>query len=374
MVERDDMGFTPTGADIGAGTLAITAGNISVDQATTPISRDSSYNIFYENIDLSLVDSSTLNAIKLELDEVGPDTGSGSVNMIYIDVTCLSTHTPLVRRGVYVKMDGTSTANAATSAFYYDCNMTINAASGSIRGAWIDFDGVVVTSAGIVYGIHVDISGITTPANATQFAGVYIEVPSTYDAIRFDAAAVTKIGTDNIAGITKQIQFDIPITAGGAANATLGWEFLIDGVLLAGLIAETSGGGSYQNPVFQLPYQGQEGHVAPTLPTGATNGAVKVEYDTGGGADSTRLYINTAGGLHYITSDGGFSMPEMECGLTGEKWKMGDFFIAQVDQLTDSMHGIPVKLEAALEATELVKGLRAEIGKLEARIEELECA
>lgn len=115
--------------------------------------------------------------------------------------------------------------------------------------------------------------------------------------IRFNTTTGTSvIDTASSAGVARAIHFDIPIGAGGAADAAIDYQFKLDNVLEAGLLAETSGGGTYQNPVWKIPYMtGDYGaawatYTAPA-PASLVNGSMVVAYNSNAGALNSRLYI-----------------------------------------------------------------------------------
>jgi hypothetical protein len=117
-----------------------------------------------------------------------------------------------------------------------------------------------------------------------------------------DATGTTAISTGSVLGVARAIAFDIPVGAGGAANAALDWQFQIDSTLLFGLIAETDGAGSYQEPVAIIPNYSADYGVAwasPPAPTPASlqNGGHFVAHNTN---DNTyRAYYYTNGGWRY---------------------------------------------------------------------------
>jgi len=112
----------------------------------------------------------------------------------------------------------------------------------------------------------------------------------------------TTIMTGSAAGVARAVHFDIPVTAGGAAGAALDWQMQIDSTLLAGLIAETDGAGSYREPVFLIPHYSADYGVAwasPPAPSPASlqNGGHFVAHNTN---DNTyRAYYYTNSGWHY---------------------------------------------------------------------------
>jgi hypothetical protein len=123
--------------------------------------------------------------------------------------------------------------------------------------------------------------------------------------IRFnDATGTTTIDTASSAGVARAIHFDIPVGAGGAADAALDYQFKIDGTLEAGLLSETNGSGGYQDSVWKIPYMtGDYGaawatYTAPA-PASLTNGCMVMAYNTNGAGDH-RLYIYSNAGWHYV--------------------------------------------------------------------------
>ena len=110
------------------------------------------------------------------------------------------------------------------------------------------------------------------------------------------------------AGLARAWHWDIPVAAGGAADAALDYQFKVAGTLEAGLLAETDGSGSYRAATWKIPYNTADynadwsGYTAPD-PASLTNGSmVLVHNSNGGGAD--RLYAYSGGGWHYIDFDG----------------------------------------------------------------------
>jgi hypothetical protein len=120
--------------------------------------------------------------------------------------------------------------------------------------------------------------------------------------IRFnDASGTTTIDTASTAGVARAIHFDIPVAAGGGANAALDYQFKVDGTLEAGLLAETNGAGGYQDPVFKIPYMSGDYGAAwatftPPAPTSLANGSMVVAYNSNAGVLASRLYVYSNGG------------------------------------------------------------------------------
>ena len=141
-----------------------------------------------------------------------------------------------------------------------------------------------ITGHGLVAGDTL-VAG-TLEANGVFYADGIVELGS-------------NVRTASILGVAATRSFDMPIGVGGAAAAELSWEWQIDSIELAGLHAETNGSGSYQNPVFMIPYlsadYGAAWGTAPTLPAGATNGAMVMCYNTNAGQLNSRLYARSNG-------------------------------------------------------------------------------
>jgi hypothetical protein len=117
------------------------------------------------------------------------------------------------------------------------------------------------------------------------------------------STGTTTIKTGSVAGVQRAIDFDIPVAAGGAANAALDFQFQIDSTLLFGLVAETDGAGSYQEPVAIIPHYSADYGVAwasapaPT-PASLQNGGCFIAHNTNDG--SYRFYCYTNSGWHYV--------------------------------------------------------------------------
>jgi hypothetical protein len=107
------------------------------------------------------------------------------------------------------------------------------------------------------------------------------------------------------AGISFLIEWDVPISAGGAAAAALDYKFMLDGALEAGLLAETDGAGSYRQPVWKVPYQAGDfgadwsGFTPPT-PASLVNGSEMVAYNSNAGVLASRKYIYSNNNWGYI--------------------------------------------------------------------------
>lgn len=112
------------------------------------------------------------------------------------------------------------------------------------------------------------------------------------------------IQTKNSAGVTTQFYVEIPVDAGGAADAALDIGFKLDGTVEAGLLAETDGAGTYRNPVFKIPYmtgdyEADWSTFTPPAPTSLVNGCEVLAWNTNGGGDGRRYsYVN--GGWTYV--------------------------------------------------------------------------
>jgi len=105
-----------------------------------------------------------------------------------------------------------------------------------------------------------------------------------------DILGAGDVKTASSAGVAETLAIDIPVGAGGAADAELAIELHMDGTEEAGLHAETDGAGSYRNPVFAIPHETDTNDwTAPTLPTNAPEGSMKVAYNST--LDETRLWI-----------------------------------------------------------------------------------
>lgn len=105
-----------------------------------------------------------------------------------------------------------------------------------------------------------------------------------------------------LAGVAGSLTYDLPIAAGGAANAVVQQRFMLDSVIESGLLGETDGAGTYTQAktIWKVPYRDSGAAVAaPTAPTTAAtwNGGLRVE----GGDDANRIYVFVNEAWHYAT-------------------------------------------------------------------------
>ena len=133
-------------------------------------------------------------------------------------------------------------------------------------------------------------------SSGSVWANSYADTRWGYSAAQGVLFGHPRLSIGNVAGIARTFDFVMPIIAGGAPGNELAWEFEFDGAEIFGVHAETDGGGGYQNPVVTIPYEviAGPGEVAPALPAGAGNGALKLQYNTAGG--TSRLYGYSNGG------------------------------------------------------------------------------
>lgn len=122
------------------------------------------------------------------------------------------------------------------------------------------------------------------------------EVQDDGDMFFSNTTGTNTISTGSTAGVARAIYFDIPVAAGGAAAAGLDYQFLLDGTLEAGLLAETDGAGTYREPVWKIPYYtGDYGALwagfAPPTPANIANGSMCVAYNSNAGVLASRLYV-----------------------------------------------------------------------------------
>lgn len=107
------------------------------------------------------------------------------------------------------------------------------------------------------------------------------------------------IQTKESLGVTAQLKINIPVGAGGAAAAALDHQIQLDGILEAGLLAETDGAGSYREPVFKLPHYsadyGADWASPPNpTPTSLTGGCSFTAHNTDDDTYRIYSYINGA--------------------------------------------------------------------------------
>lgn len=111
------------------------------------------------------------------------------------------------------------------------------------------------------------------------------------------------IAAEEVAGTAMAINFNIPVGAGGAAAAALDHQLRIDGVMEAGLLAETDGAGTYREPVFKIPAYSADYGVAwasPPNPTPASlvDGGMFTAHNTND--DTYRLYAYLNAGWRSV--------------------------------------------------------------------------
>ena len=117
------------------------------------------------------------------------------------------------------------------------------------------------------------------------------------DVLFVDTSGSNNISTASTAGLGRDVYFNIPVSAGGAAGNELAWRFRFDGSNLAGLNAETDGAGTFREPVFQIPYYSGDygaGWVAAPNPTpaGLEDGSMFIAHNTNGAGDD-RLFARS---------------------------------------------------------------------------------
>ncbi len=161
---------------------------------------------------------------------------------------------------------------------------------------------------------------------------------------------VSHDGTDNliatraILGTAFSTKFNMPIGAGGAANAALWWAFQLDTVTEAGLYGETDGAGSYTaaTPIWKVPYRDSGANVTvPATPNAYQDGGLRVEA----GNDTERIYFIANAGWKYVTKTGGLScLPEERTDPNGHYFEVGDELKLRVDKVfaDGAFHAIPV--------------------------------
>ncbi len=127
-----------------------------------------------------------------------------------------------------------------------------------------------------------------------------VTVGATGDLTFTATSGTNTISTGSTAGVARALHFDILIAVGGGAGAALDYQFKLNSVLQAGLLADTDGAGGSQNPVWAIPYYVADyggAFVAPPNPAPAniTNGCMFVAHDTNGaGDDALFIYSNGA--------------------------------------------------------------------------------
>ena len=143
---------------------------------------------------------------------------------------------------------------------------------------------------------------ITSTATVTAGTGLSTNAGN----LTFAATSGTsKIVTGSGAGVAHAMHYDIVIGAGGAADAAIDHQFLLDGVLEAGLLAETDGSGSYRDPVFKIPYYTADygaawASVSLPAPASLANGSEAVLYNSNGAVLASRRYTYTNGAWTYV--------------------------------------------------------------------------
>ncbi len=117
-------------------------------------------------------------------------------------------------------------------------------------------------------------------------------------------SGTTSIATASIAGVARALHFDIPVAAGGAANAALDYQFKVDGTLQAGLLSETDGSGGARDAVWKIPaasadYGAAWASVSLPAPASLTDGAMIVLYNSNAGVLASRIYFYTNSAWKY---------------------------------------------------------------------------
>lgn len=175
----------------------------------------------------------------------------------------------------------------------------------------IVFDGVDSGSAfdrgAIIRAIQDGAAGTTVPTKITfttyDDSGNYtigLQIEKDGDLTLAKTSGTSVISTGSTAGVARAVHFDIPVAAGGAANAALDFQFQIDSTLEAGLLSETDGSGAYQDSVWKVPYHTAdygEGWASPPAPAPASiaNGSMFIAYNSNGAEANSRIYAYSNG-------------------------------------------------------------------------------
>lgn len=240
-------------------------------------------------------------------------------------------------------------------------------------GGWVDGLRVTGTFTGaavhVTGNIRIESGGELQWNFDPYFPGIYYSAATT---LKIQLANANEIvfnsnGTKNftfqnttyidraaLAGVTGGLYYDIKITTGGAANAVVFHQFMLDSVIEAGLLGETDGSGSYTQGKtgWKVPYRDSGANVTvPVNPTTAATwlGCLRVES----GNDGDRIYAYANEGWKYAAVVAGFTWLPTEPTTFGDyngKWKFGDVVVMKVDKhFSDGApHALPYPFEKAL--------------------------
>lgn len=181
----------------------------------------------------------------------------------------------------------------------------------------------------------------------------------------------TSITRASLAGIAGGIAYDIPIGAGGAANAVVKHNFQLDSVDEAGLFGETDGSGSYNQlkAVWKVPYSDAgAGAVGPTAPTTATtwNGGLSLRCSDA--VANGRLYWMANETQHYVDATAGFNFLHKEPTTFGDfnNWQPGSLLALKVDRYNENGgHALPYPFERAIRETEWASTVEERLAAVE---------
>lgn len=173
----------------------------------------------------------------------------------------------------------------------------------------------------------------------------------------------------SLAGVAGGIVYNIPIGAGGAANAVVQHQFQLDSTIEAGLLGETDGAGAYTQAktIWKVPYRDSGANVAaPTNPTTAATwlGGLRVEA----GDDANRLYFYANEAWHYINQTAGFSFLHKEPTTFGDfnNWQYGELLALKVDRYNENGgHALPYPFERAVRETEWASTVEERLAAVE---------
>ena len=185
-IEVDTDGITNTGA---AGNLY----GLYIHDTSTLLDYD-----IYASGDVYVGGAITLNSL-----DITPATDIDAIDITGTNMTTASAididmSADLTGSQNIVDISSTGGLGAAEDhqGIYLDFNNTIadgGANDADLYGIQVDLDGVTVTSAGNVYGLWINADGITTPGNATNFAGLRIDVAAGQDAISIGDGSINWI-------------------------------------------------------------------------------------------------------------------------------------------------------------------------------------
>lgn len=270
------------------------------------------------------------------------------------------------RTGTTVRAPNVAAGGAGNIA---GADLTIAAGLGTGTGdeGTIIFQLPILAAAGdnlqtIATRLTLDMAGSTTQVTMTVAQDMMIQRAST-------------------AGVAAAFLFDIPIAAGGAADAVVKHEFQLDGTARAGAFTETDGAGGDDTTVtiWRVPYRDSGVNVAapgsPAAGNNATwNGGLRIEA----GDDTNRIYFFANEAWHYINQTAGLSFTAEEREMYGHRWEVGDLGLVIIDRhfgdgaphgllypadrwLNDTLPGIPAfstledRVEALEEANQILR-------------------